>query len=82
MALLDMPNRWIDVTEVAYIANLTSRQVSSLINNRGSDLVLKRRTECLQYRINGTEEEIELIRQNVKKGTIRCSRTHTSYRRR
>lgn len=35
--LLNNPNKWLDVMEVAYLTNLTRRQVSSILSARITD---------------------------------------------
>jgi len=57
--LCDVPNRWIDVMEVARILNMTARQVSTAVLCLPDGLIQKERHDgILQVRLNGTPEEL------------------------
>ncbi len=57
--LCGVPNRWIDVMEVACILDMTARQVSTAVMCLPDDLIKKeRRNGVLQVRLDGRPEEL------------------------
>lgn len=67
--LFTIPNRWVDVMEVAYESNLTTRQVSMIINGMPSPPVEKERDGDghMQVILRGSEDELSELSRNIKK---------------
>ena len=66
--LLDSPNEWLSVMDVAHDVNMTSRQVSSIVNTISSPNIIKERdanNKELYITIQGTPEEILQIKTQV-----------------
>ena len=69
--LLDKPNEWQDVMDVAHTVNMTSRQVSSIVGLMDSPLVFKERDEHdkkLYVTVKGTEKEIFELKNKIVSG--------------
>lgn len=81
-ALIQMPHRWVDVQEVAHIADLTSRQVFAQIAHVPRDMIL-RRTDVLykgdsslktpQIYLNVADEDMDLLKASVERAYYRIS---------
>ena len=66
--LLDSPNEWLNVMSVAHSVNMTSRQVSSIVNTIASPYIHKERDagdKELYISVMGTPEEILQIKAQV-----------------
>ena len=66
--LLDSPNEWLSVMDVAHDVNMTSRQVSAIVGTMPSPPVRKERdekTKDLMMTVQGTEEEIFELKSRV-----------------
>lgn len=66
--LLDSPNEWLNVIDVAHDVNMTSRQVSSIVNIIGSPHVVKERdanNKELYISVQGTPAEILKLKKQV-----------------
>jgi hypothetical protein len=69
MILLDNPDKWLDVMEMAFLANLTRRQMTSILNAHMDDPHLDKtfNRECrmLVVRLHGPSTELETLRQDI-----------------
>ena len=66
--LLDSPNEWLSVMDVAHDVNMTSRQVSAIVGTMPSPPVKKERdekTKDLLMTVEGTEQEIFDLKAKV-----------------
>lgn len=70
MILLNNPRKWMDVSEIAYLTNLTRRQASTiLLINLSSPLIEKEhitdKDPVLQVRLNGTDNDLAQLRRQI-----------------
>lgn len=66
--LLNNPNEWFSVIDVAHDVNMTSRQVSSIVNVIASPYIIKERDKNnkeLYITVQGTPEEILNLKKQV-----------------
>ena len=69
--LLDNPNKWLSVTDVAHDVNMTSRQVSSIAGMMPSPPIIKERDKNdknLYIMVSANDEELAELRKNVVLG--------------
>lgn len=81
-ALVQMPRRWVDVQEVAHLADLTSRQVFAQISHVPKDMIL-RRTDMTymddaslktpQIYLNVAEENMDLLKASIERAYYHIS---------
>lgn len=66
--LFTIPNKWVDVMEVAYEANLTTRQVSMIINGMPSPPVEKERDAegHMQVILRGSESDLKELQRYIR----------------
>ena len=66
--LLDSPNEWLNVMDVAHNVDMTSRQVSSIVGTMPSPPVVKERDKndkALYITVKGTDKEIFDLKSKV-----------------
>ena len=66
--LLDSPNQWLSVMDVAHDVNMTARQVSSIVGTMPSPPVVKERDgsdKNIYIMVQGTDDEIFRLKSEV-----------------
>lgn len=69
MVLLDNPNKWLDVMEMAFLTNLTRRQMSSILSAHINDKNLEKEydKDCrmMIVRLNGSKPDLDILRRSI-----------------